>query len=667
MSSTQRQSKLSDRYDVNETISSTPVSESETADEAMHQHAPLFSPKSRTSFNFIVPLIFDSVLLAGGILHLILVFKTVTIKDASITSSFGRNIEELQKWKLCLMMNSSLIYDPMVNFVYAPFSTFTVILFLLWACSPIGGQSSLRLVHKGNITVTTNEEIRYQDTGPIGIFLVRFVDTRDVYTAAFTQPASTILGPVDSWGNIKIPRIGAFRELSIKSDKNGWYDVKKLPAKLESWSGLYGLPVIGLAQYNDRNISFNVQSAYTAAACGKAVMKDPLNVDSVNITSQLPDDDDRRNRWWTLLGFPNRTPDDTSAEVITAQFSKPQTETNCTITLQPVETQIKCTYGSCSAARIREWKNDPFGGRNYTPFSRTEETYDVISQVCPQPAPCSVELALDGITDFYDNRDAWWARGFKLSLIPSQTLSARYSVILNTLLASEFAGYGLFRKLPFENLSIYGSPHKPSDGADTLFTKKTLPSFGQDGTNYVPYQTGDSPFWPLGDGIPFVGASANATVLRDQEVYNPNYIWCLLSLVSSTSLVILGLSGIYCHCRSLTPNMFDPVIGWTYMNPYISLPPLAEDTAYPLAAERRLGALGKSIVRLGRPHDQAPVPSLDKSGSCETLQGDADESDTKEARFNDYVMSFSPVVLGSADKIQRLRRKDGYQGPAGNA
>ncbi|KZZ86603.1 hypothetical protein AAP_06392 [Ascosphaera apis ARSEF 7405] len=260
-----------------------------------------WAPKSRTSVAFILASLIDSILLLAAIAFSVLDFAAITRKNEPIDSTFGRYIEEIEKWSatiypivfgalmsrslktigryfaergirlsnLCLMMNSSLMYDPMVNFIYAPISIFTVALFLIWACSPVGGQASLRLVHRQNITSTAQHEIRYQDTGPMGRKTLQeqidFIAT-NAYMGSFTQAESTILGPVDNWGNIKIPRVDAFKENNIEPD-NGWYDVKKLPRELEIWSGLYGLPVVGLAQYTNQRLKFSTQSVYIQPSC----------------------------------------------------------------------------------------------------------------------------------------------------------------------------------------------------------------------------------------------------------------------------------------------------------------------------------------------------------------------------------------------------------------
>lgn len=548
------------------------------------------------------------------------------------------------------------MYDPMVNFIYAPISIFTVALFLIWACSPVGGQASLRLVHRQNITSTAQREIRYQDTGPEGQRILTDQDAMiaiNTYMGSFTQTESAILGPVDNWGNIKIPRIDAFKENSIEPD-NGWYDAEKLPKGLEIWSGLFGLPVLGLSQFTNQKVEFTTKSVYIQPSCYNAVDNGkvgPFLGLNVSLVPLVTDGQLARYRR-ELEDFPSYP-----AQIVavnTRDYNGIHTF-QCKLEQRVVEAQIRCDYGACAAVKVRHFEDKPFGGVNFTQiYYRGEPYLGFFYQTChsevedgtPVPLICPAQVILNGTTKFSFHRmgDDYTTYSQNVSTIPTSKLSARFGMLLNTIVASAKTGFALFGGLPYSNLTFYGSSRPPESW--------------EYGVDYVPHFD-----------APFTGAAANATVVTDHEVFNPTYAWCILSIVSSCVLITLGVGNALCNFRTLTPNMFDPVMGWTYMNPYMPLPPSSPDESeYPLAVEARLGALGKMTVRLGRPYDQTWATAQEKDDRFEALRevvpfehNDPDQTDVEVEEPHHRESIYAPIVLGFKDKVRRLGRKDIYQ------
>ncbi|KZZ86729.1 hypothetical protein AAP_06257 [Ascosphaera apis ARSEF 7405] len=421
----------------------------------------------------------------------------------------------------------------------------------------------------------------------------------NTYMGSFTQTESAILGPVDNWGNIKIPRIDAFKENSIEPD-NGWYDAEKLPKGLEIWSGLFGLPVLGLSQFTNQKVEFTTKSVY------------------------------RRE----LEDFPSYP-----AQIVavnTRDYNGIHTF-QCKLEQRVVEAQIRF--------KVRHFEDKPFGGVNFTQiYYRGEPYLGFFYQTChsevedgtPVPLICPAQVILNGTTKFSFHRmgDDYTTYSQNVSTIPTSKLSARFGMLLNTIVASAKTGFALFGGLPYSNLTFYGSSRPPESW--------------EYGVDYVPHFD-----------APFTGAAANATVVTDHEVFNPTYAWCILSIVSSCVLITLGVGNALCNFRTLTPNMFDPVMGWTYMNPYMPLPPSSPDESeYPLAVEARLGALGKMTVRLGRPYDQTWATAQEKDGRFEALRevvpfdhNDPDQTDVEVEEPHHRESIYAPIVLGFKDKF----------------
>ncbi|KZZ86602.1 hypothetical protein AAP_06391 [Ascosphaera apis ARSEF 7405] len=262
----------------------------------------------------------------------------------------------------------------------------------------------------------------------------------------------------------------------------------------------------------------------------------------------------------------------------------------------------------------------------------------------PQPLICPAQKILNGTAKFLFTKNGQTIPTEKFSAVLPSKLSARVSILLNTAIPPGLIGFALYGGLPYSNLSIYGSARSPGTW------KKGVSLTSQ-------------------PGAPFIGAAANATVITDHEVFNPTYAWCVLSIVSSCVLITLGVGNALCNFRTLTPNMFDPVMGWTYMNPYMPLPPSSPDESeYPLAVEARLGALGKMTVRLGRPYDQTWATAQEKDDRFEALRevvlfehNDPDQTDVEVEEPHHRETIYAPIVLGFKDKVRRLGRKDIYQ------
>lgn len=573
-------------------------------------------------------------------------------------------------------------------FVHVPFSLFSLMLLVIWACSPIGGQGNLRLLKKHNITSTNIDEIRYQSTGPLGQSAANYDPqlTEDIYVTAFSQSNESLWGPVDNWGNIKIPRLDAFKDHAIEPDNHGWYDVDKLPRVIETWSGLFGLPVIGLSQYANRRLSFTMQFIYTTTDCDQPVMMGAVKARPITIRQSVHGDDathpDDDARHFQYLGVSLFQPMSSAPRVLHINMTD-STKTysfNCTVFQQPVETYVQCIYGACRAVRVRNWQNNPFGARQYTVLDTSRfEPLSALTKSC-DAALCPSQNILAG-KNLYKLRvhPGWDDYELRLNEIDSRLISSRFSVLLNTAISASQSGSTLFGNLPYQNLSEYGVGITPNESFYSFVSSNyKLEITSEDSSERKLYFLERAEeyidiFYRDQMQYEILTSPLNVTVHSDHEVYNPNYAWCTLAIISSTVLLSFGLASAYCNFMSLTPNVFDPVIGWTYMNPYLPLP-LTADGVYPLAAEERLGMLRKQVVRLGRPYDMRPdrMPERGTESEDPKIPTSGLTEIELEQPAGQEMERFSPIVLGTADRVHRIERKATYQtyirdtGPLGN-
>ncbi|KAI5302680.1 hypothetical protein KEM56_000462, partial [Ascosphaera pollenicola] len=228
--------------------------------------------------------------------------------------------------------------------------------------------------------------LAYKSMNSVGFIIPLLIDIILVLAAGL------FISPTDLWGNVKIPRLEALKNMFVTPDKDGWYDVKDLPKKVESWSSLFGIPVIDLEDYNDQKISFFIESTYLSLSCG-TVTSMGHNFETRYLTVDCPDcqsNTSPANHEWRphpdtgLLNsrqdmfrgppFPGLNALQAKNKSVTAartiQFQSTELDNgskySCSVTQQPVEVVIKCSYGRCGATKIREWKSNPFRGENYT-------------------------------------------------------------------------------------------------------------------------------------------------------------------------------------------------------------------------------------------------------------------------------------------------------------
>jgi hypothetical protein len=149
-------------------------------------------------------------------------------------------------------------------------------LLFLWALSPLGGQASLRLMHREDALSFATAKLRYMTTGPAataynyateGYNRRRYAQAGSLYNAALLAPLSTKLGPQDIWGNMKIPSLSSLNTSAAGDD--GWVEVSSKQFTPEDYASLVGVPIAGLP--GNANTNFSVEYNYLEVECGAFV------------------------------------------------------------------------------------------------------------------------------------------------------------------------------------------------------------------------------------------------------------------------------------------------------------------------------------------------------------------------------------------------------------
>ena len=123
---------------------------------------------------------------------------------------------------------------------------------VLWGLSPLGGQSSLRLLSTRELSISGNQPVYYLDTSN---------DTRSwfddsmggmgndkwitsIYLACLLAPNRTLSAATDLWNNVKIPMIETLPDYDPDNTANPWIPVNRSQGL--AYSSLTGLMVAGL-------------------------------------------------------------------------------------------------------------------------------------------------------------------------------------------------------------------------------------------------------------------------------------------------------------------------------------------------------------------------------------------------------------------------------------
>ncbi|KAF1925615.1 uncharacterized protein M421DRAFT_398148 [Didymella exigua CBS 183.55] len=156
-------------------------------------------------------------------------------------------------------------------------NSISICLLLLWALSPLGGQSSLRLLHQTNSTVSENGTIYYSNpVAPIDIEeagnWLPIVST--VLTASLAASVEDRARSVDSWNHPRVPRLDTIEQKAVTDAlEETWIDVDS--SKNQTYSSWTGINVQGLRQTT--HAAFQVKHNYMYLDCPPPSIDTPEN------------------------------------------------------------------------------------------------------------------------------------------------------------------------------------------------------------------------------------------------------------------------------------------------------------------------------------------------------------------------------------------------------
>jgi hypothetical protein len=526
------------------------------------------------------------------------------------------------------------------------FSFVATALLLLWAMSPLGGQASLRLLVHTNLTSSNLLDLRYLDTGPLGNMYAytSIVESNDIetnatglpgtmsalYEAALLQDAATKQGPLDIWGNVKIPRMDKLN--ASTADADGWMKVPD-QTTVTSFYSLLGLPIVNLPR--EGVSEFTVESVHVIASVPTRQTSESFtSEDSIGLLTRTgirmscPDCINRNQNdgavnstvgqarrymlWGPPLPQPNATlmANMTFAGARKLRFRSVNLDGDMTsvieffVTQQSVESRIRCVGSNCRAVQVRLSKTD-HRPANITSFDYVG-TY-ALDMITARSLALGATVSSPSELFLNDSESSPIKPSFQvpsvgmvnLSIVDPHLFAERASMLLNTGLGIFMAPAGYTGSLP-TNLSIFPIPHIPADGVARTVAARNLTV-----DNGI---SGDDLASPNFIGLaPFIAANTTAQVTHFQEVYRAQYEWVAMLMLSSITLIITGVAGMVLGGRTQAPDVFDALMGLTYNNSHLGVP----SNAGTLSAAARARLLTRTQVRLG---DLQPYSETGKIG-----------------------------------------------------
>ncbi|KAI5200955.1 hypothetical protein E4T39_05451 [Aureobasidium subglaciale] len=461
------------------------------------------------------------------------------------------------------------------------FTLFGAHLFLLWSLSPLGGQASLRILETTASSRTeVGSPVLYLPTGGMSYHAVAndilmtgdaatpLAAINSLYSANLLAPASVKTSGVDTWGNIKIPRLSTVDGSTLSSD--GWSTIPRLTSA-DNYTSLSGLPLAGLVREVRTLQELTFEYAYLDIKCPSP---------AYNMSQRDPRFVEQLGHIWTPTNksmFINEAKHtktsfflDTHTPISEGRMSNIFVDQN-RITLNDVDLQKprNILFGSQYSGSDSQAYSVLM--RNCT----VNQVYIEVRATCTENGSTgSIHMGDTSPTEFYV-KGAQMPFGTataglpEMQAISNDLFSIRMGTLINTYFQLSLAPLAYTDDLPDIDDAVWKSSNLTITTITDIYDELRTP-----------------PYLPL---------YSNTTITMTDEVYKCNYFWFALLLVSSCILLMLGSAGTALSHLCHAPDMMGFVSSFTYNNPYMVIPPGGES----LGAMERARQLRDVKVKIG--------------------------------------------------------------------
>ena len=277
----------------------------------------------------------------------------------------GRFTKAIANWRLRRgarlgtieqLVGSTTIFGTLsTHFQLRAINVLALVLVILWAFSPLGGQASLRVVSLGsqiNTNQTGTSVFNVQSTFLMsGSSSQAFMNAsvQAVFSASLMDPAKN--RSADTWGNIKIPAIERLPPVSTTED--GWIPVAKSDST--SYTALVGIPISPMP---NSNFTFNVETSYWNVDCTTFDLRNKTSPrgNASTLNSYFTMWDGR----YLSFGVNNTLPRQRNSAglkprmiLVESQGENAVTHAECALRTTYVEVQARCLSSSCAVTAMR--------------------------------------------------------------------------------------------------------------------------------------------------------------------------------------------------------------------------------------------------------------------------------------------------------------------------
>ncbi|KAI9891281.1 MAG: hypothetical protein M1814_002971 [Vezdaea aestivalis] len=451
-------------------------------------------------------------------------------------------------------------------------SFLTLGLLLLWSLSPLGGQSSLRLLSVKPWTNHTYSTIPYMNTTIINPASIDYNAVSPLYLAALLASNSSRHAPKDLWDSSKIPLYSSVvqnfeqRDPKEKDQADGYLPV----TDAVTYSSLVGVPV-GLLPKVDVML-FNITTRYFvfSAIDGKDSVRTATSY--TGLRDILPPD----LYPWTkdqIVETPTKVFGDSANTTTTDWFL-------VAISFNSSESTTKALFGA-------RWNS----GKNTTGFYTLQgqvEFVEVNSKVVCNPDCKVVRMKKTGAVQTSPLQTKWTLQ-LLFDRLPyvDGAMTKRASVQYlkgGDLKGSDGQALG---NTPGQSTATFDaiSDAKPQDVAErltillnTYWNLALAPSWQPNGLPTDPLAYTLLPGRPLNStdippGAPFIWNLTQADHIVTRDNFRCNWGWFVVLVAASIIVMLCGICSAILAFKSFIPDILGYVSTLTRDNPHVPLPP----------------------------------------------------------------------------------------------
>lgn len=552
----------------------------------------------------IVVFISDLILTLCPCLFLILAFKALAVANEPITSIQGRTVEQAAKlsptlfpimfaavcgrfmrtyalWRaekgsalgiLEQLNGSQNLIAALERAILIPdLGLLSVGIVLVWLLSPLGGQSSLRVLGRGHSTHANETTVYYFNTtaqggGPAFGGSSAYSDLQNGLNAVFQATMTSLENTKgrDIWGNIKIP---VMQYMTSQVGSDGWLDFDENTYNAP-YSALNGLIISGLR--DDTSSNFSVESSYFNLSCtgpkffnmsvgpaedfgGFVQYASPFVTRNNNASSLFVSDSSSTFAWnsYVVDTNYNHTPHSDANPVYNiiyaSQYGGQEDQTdiiiaayNCSVGITYIENDLLCNGKSCQVRRLRPSRKFgpnlsgyPWPSLSISPVYWLLSWMGTATSMTGSGDASPIDHYISGSNTPFDITQT-----ISYANVTGEQVEKRLQSLVNTGWQLAYQGSAT-AQAPSENLTALA---RSEDSA--------------------------TPNWDSGSGgVGYPVGNAVATMTLTTDVFVVHRVWVAVTAIVSIVLLLCGIAGMAFKYVSHSPDILGFVSSMTRDNP----------------------------------------------------------------------------------------------------